>query len=165
MSENSNLARPDPELAPLLSSLGPPAPATDDVLILRKQFEAAAFLHQAEWEDRAPSASAYRVQNHEVSVEAEDGGEAGQITVRSYVPYGPRPTTRSRDGAFPLLVWYHGGGFIAGDLDLDDGYLRNLCVDLQLSIVSVGYRLAPECTFPTGFNDAYAGLKWVRAPH
>ncbi|KAL7277174.1 LOW QUALITY PROTEIN: hypothetical protein ACG7TL_009020 [Trametes sanguinea] len=88
-------------------SLGPPAPATDDILILRKQFEVAAFLHQAEWEDRTPP------------------------------------------------------GFVSGDLDLDDGYLRNICVDLGVSIVSVGYRLAPEHAFPTGFNDAYAGLKWA----
>lgn len=41
-------------------------------------------------------------------------------------------------------------------------YLRSLCVDLQLAIVNVGYRLAPEHPFPTGFNDAYSGLKWVR---
>ncbi|OSD05173.1 hypothetical protein PYCCODRAFT_1362843 [Trametes coccinea BRFM310] len=159
MSESSLLARPDPELAPLLSSLGPPAPATDDILILRKQFEVAAFLHQAEWEDRTPPASAYRAQDHEVCVEAEDGGKEGQIVVRSYVPN--EPVSGSQHVSRPLLVWYHGGGFVSGDLDLDDGYLRNICVDLRVSIVSVGYRLAPEHAFPTGFNDAYAGLKWA----
>lgn len=55
MSLNAHLARPDPELAPLLAKLGPSAPGTDDVLVLREQFEVASLLHQAEWEDRAPA--------------------------------------------------------------------------------------------------------------
>ncbi|CDO76453.1 hypothetical protein BN946_scf184600.g2 [Trametes cinnabarina] len=171
MSANSHLAKPDAELGPLLAYLGPPALHTDDVLVLRKQFEAAAFLHQAEWEDRAPPASEYRVQDHQVHVDIEGGGEEGEITVRSYLPKISVSASRNRSSdqagpdPFPLLVWYHGGGFIAGDLDLDDGYLRNLCVDLRLSIVSVGYRLAPEHAFPTGFNDAYAALKWQAATH
>ncbi|KAI0659767.1 alpha/beta hydrolase fold-domain-containing protein [Cubamyces menziesii] len=156
MSLHAHLAAPDPKLGPLLAQLGPPAPPTDDSLVLRRQFEAASFLHQAEWEDRLPPASEYLVAEHAVRVDAE--GEDGHITVRSYTP-----TSRDNqpEGGFPLLVWYHGGGFVAGDLDLDDNYLRNLCVDLQQSIVNVGYRLAPEHVFPAGFNDAYAGLKWA----
>lgn len=55
MSLNAHLARPDPELAPLLAKLGLAAPGTDDVLILREHFEVASLLHQAEWEDRAPA--------------------------------------------------------------------------------------------------------------
>ncbi len=55
MSLIEHLARPDPELGPLLAQLGPPAPDTDDVLVLREQFEVAGLLHQAEWEDRAPA--------------------------------------------------------------------------------------------------------------
>ncbi|KAI0326104.1 hypothetical protein GY45DRAFT_1348526 [Cubamyces sp. BRFM 1775] len=157
MSLLAHLAAPDPELGPLIAKLGPPAPLTDDPLVLRKQFEAASFLHQAEWEDRLPPASDYRVEEHTVPADAGGPGEDREITVRCYTP-----TSRDGgDGGFPLLVWFHGGGFVAGDLDLDDNYLRNFCVDLQLSIVNVGYRLAPEHVFPTGFNDAYAGLKWA----
>ncbi|KAI0367349.1 alpha/beta-hydrolase, partial [Pilatotrama ljubarskyi] len=48
-------------------------------------------------------------------------------------------------------------GFVAGSLDVDDGYLRSLCVGLRLSIVNVGYRLAPEHPFPIGFKDACNG--------
>ncbi|OJT08214.1 AB hydrolase superfamily protein B1A11.02 [Trametes pubescens] len=153
MSLNEHLARPDPELGPLLAQLGPPAPDTDDVLVLREQFEVAGLLHQAEWEDRAPAASTHSVHEHDVRVEVEDGGEGGVVVVRCYAP--------ASGGPFPLLVWYHGGGLVAGSIDLDDSYLRSLCVDLQLAIVNVGYRLAPEHVFPTGFNDAYSGLKWT----
>ncbi|KAH9888111.1 alpha/beta hydrolase fold-domain-containing protein [Cubamyces lactineus] len=157
MTLHAHLATPDPELGPLLAKLGPPAPPTGDPLVLRRQFEAASFLHQAQWEDRLPPASEYRVEEHLVRVDGDGAGEDGHITVRCYTP----TPHDNRQAGFPLLVWYHGGGFVAGDLDLDDNYLRNLCVDLQLSIVNVGYRLAPEHVFPTGFNDAYAGLKWA----
>ncbi|EIW54925.1 uncharacterized protein TRAVEDRAFT_60292 [Trametes versicolor FP-101664 SS1] len=153
MSLNAHLACPDPELAPLLAKLGPPAPGTDDVLVLREQFEVASLLHQAEWEDCAPAASTHSVREHDVRVDAEDGGEGGIIHVRCYAP--------TFGGPFPLLVWYHGGGLVAGSIELDDGYLRSICVDLQLAIVNVDYRLAPEHAFPTGFNDAYSGLKWA----
>jgi len=44
---------------------------------------------------------------------------------------------------------------------MDDTYMRRLCVDLQISILNVQYRLAPEFPFPTGINDAYAALKWA----
>ncbi|KAH9852333.1 Alpha/Beta hydrolase protein [Lenzites betulinus] len=157
MSPNAHLAAADPELAPLIAQLGPPAPSIDDVLVLREQFEIAGFLHQAEWEERVPPASAYRVEDYEVPV------AAGEVTipVRCYIPAAGREATAQ--GSSPLLVWYHGGGLVAGSIELNDAYLRNLCVDLQLVVVNVGYRLAPEHVFPAGFNDAYAGLKWAAA--
>ncbi|KAI0370639.1 hypothetical protein BV20DRAFT_1121315, partial [Pilatotrama ljubarskyi] len=143
MSLNDNLALPHPELAPLLARLGSPASPTADVFVLREQYETAALLHQAEWEDRvSASEDLVQVHDHEVLVEPMSGGEAGTQ-------------------GLPILVWYHGGGFVAGSLDVDDGYLRSLCAALQLSIVSVDYRLAPEHPFPTGFNDAYTGLQWA----
>ncbi|KAI0916142.1 hypothetical protein AcV5_003163 [Taiwanofungus camphoratus] len=52
-------------------------------------------------------------------------------------------------------------GWIFGTLDMDDYSLRILCVDLQICIVNVEYRLAPEHSFPTGLNDCYAALKWT----
>ncbi|KAI0761264.1 Alpha/Beta hydrolase protein [Trametes elegans] len=156
-SPNAHLATADPELAPLLAKIsGRPAPVTDDVLVLRKQFELVSSLHQTEWEHRRPPASACRVKEQQIEVDGRDG-KTETIPVKYYVPTPPNFTGQE----FPLFVWYHGGGFVAGTLRHDDTYLRTLCVDLQVSIVSVGYRLAPEHPFPTGFNDAYAGLKWA----
>ncbi|EIM80570.1 Alpha/beta hydrolase fold-3 [Stereum hirsutum FP-91666 SS1] len=62
---------------------------------------------------------------------------------------------------FPLLVWYHGGGWAAGHMDQDDYDLRMLCVKVGISIVNVNYRKAPECPFPTFMEDSYAALKWA----
>ncbi|KAI0757822.1 alpha/beta-hydrolase [Daedaleopsis nitida] len=82
--------------------------------------------------------------------------EGGEITVRSLVPTGEDATT-----TYPVLVWFHGGGWVIGDLDMDDNHLRTLCVKLQLAIVNVDYRLVPEHTFPTAHEDCYSALKWV----
>ena len=49
-----------------------------------------------------------------------------------------------------------------GDLDMDDAHLRSISLDLQLAIVNVEYRLAPEHLFPTAFDDSYTALQWVR---
>ncbi len=49
-----------------------------------------------------------------------------------------------------------------GDLDMDDAHLRSISLELQLAIVNVDYRLAPEHPFPAAFNDGLAALQWVR---
>jgi len=59
------------------------------------------------------------------------------------------------------MLWIHGGGWTDGNLEMDDYQLRAICVELQISIVSVEYRLAPEHPHPTGLNDCYAALKWA----
>lgn len=63
--------------------------------------------------------------------------------------------------ALPVVVWYHGGGYVLGDLDGYDGVCRQLCVDAQAVVVAVDYRLAPEHPFPAAFDDAWAALRWV----
>ena len=117
------------------------------------------------------------------------------LKVRAYVPTGGEEESR------PLFYWIHGGGmsevpsvmlhdsnfpsvgFVFGDIELDDLFLKTICVDLQVAIVTAEYRstvswlscfsladqhpnvvrLAPDHPFPTGLNDAYEGLKWVGA--
>ncbi|KAI0363001.1 Alpha/beta hydrolase fold-3 [Pilatotrama ljubarskyi] len=71
------------------------------------------------------------------------------------------PSASDSGATFPAMLWTHGGGFVFGNLELDDYWLRILCVDLQMMIVNVDYRLAPEHPFPTGVNDSYAALKWT----
>lgn len=53
-------------------------------------------------------------------------------------------------------------GYMVGHLDMDDAHLRSISLELQLAIVNVDYRRAPEHPFPTAFNDGYAALQWVR---
>ncbi|MFT4298400.1 MAG: alpha/beta hydrolase [Aeromicrobium sp.] len=82
-------------------------------------------------------------------------GPGGPITLRFYTP-------RDLAGPSPALVFFHGGGFVFGDLDSHDALCRHLAEAAQVRVVSVGYRLAPEATFPAAAGDAWAAWAWVR---
>jgi acetyl esterase len=79
-------------------------------------------------------------------------GDAG-IPVRVYVPEG--------EGPFPTLVYFHGGGWVLGDLDSFDDVPRALVNETGCMVVSVDYRLAPEHKFPTPVEDCYTAVEWV----
>src|SRR4051794_28539970 len=66
-------------------------------------------------------------------------------------------------GPQPILVWYHGGGWVIGDLDTTDGVARKLANRADAVVVSVDYRLAPEHPFPASVDDCWAVLEWVAA--
>lgn len=78
------------------------------------------------------------------------------LRARHYAPDEPR-------GARPLLVFFHGGGFVFGDLDTHDGVCRLLCRHAGVHILAVDYRLAPEDPFPAAVEDARAALRWAFA--
>jgi len=82
-------------------------------------------------------------------------GPAGDIRVRVYTPEGRGP--------FPLLVYFHGGGWVLGSLDTHDPFCRAFCSGAECVVVSVGYRLAPEHPFPAASDDALAATRWVAA--
>jgi acetyl esterase/lipase len=63
----------------------------------------------------------------------------------------------------PVLVWFHGGGWLIGSVDSHDGLSRRLAIATGSVVVSVGYRLAPEWRFPTAVNDAVDAVRWVSA--
>ncbi|MFD7658743.1 alpha/beta hydrolase [Actinosynnema sp. NPDC059797] len=82
-------------------------------------------------------------------------GPAGPLPVRVYTPFGTGP--------FPVLVWFHGGGWVIGSLDENEATCRALCDAVGMVVVSVDYRLAPEHRFPAAAEDAYAAVTWVAA--
>ena len=65
------------------------------------------------------------------------------------------------DDATPVLVYFHGGGFVIGDLDTHDQTCRRLCRGASATVLSVDYRLAPEHPFPAGMDDAVASVRWA----
>jgi acetyl esterase len=87
----------------------------------------------------------------------EARGPAGPIPLRSYRPAG------AVAGPLPVLAYYHGGGWVIGDLDTHDVLCRQLCNESGCAVVAVDYRLAPEHRFPAALDDALAATRWVRA--
>jgi acetyl esterase/lipase len=80
-------------------------------------------------------------------------GPAGEIPVRIYTPEG--------HGPFPVLVFFHGGGWVICNLDTHDDQCRRLTNGAGCVVVSVDYRLAPEHKFPAAPLDCYAATQWV----
>jgi acetyl esterase len=85
-------------------------------------------------------------------------GPDGDIPVRVY-----RPAAAPLGDPRPILVWYHGGGWVIGDLDTADVTCRSLANATGAIVVSVDYRLAPEHRFPAAVDDCIASLGWVIA--
>jgi acetyl esterase/lipase len=82
-------------------------------------------------------------------------GPAGDIQLRLYRGMGTRP------GLLPVLVFYHGGGYVIGDLDTHDYVCRKLANVAQCCVIAVDYRLAPEHKFPAAVEDGAAALRWI----
>ncbi|MED1949724.1 alpha/beta hydrolase [Brevibacillus centrosporus] len=82
-------------------------------------------------------------------------GHDTRIAVRIYTP--------AADGPFPVFVYYHGGGWVIGDLETADASCRMLANRTKSVVVSVDYRLAPEHKFPIPAEDSYAALEWAAA--
>jgi acetyl esterase len=143
--ETPDTGRLDPQ-AKLILDLFAKRPAFDEprddryIAVLRLGFPGIAKL-------AGPSELIDRVDNAQVN------GPGGGIPVRIYRP-------RALATA-PLLVWFHGGGFVVGDLDTFDAPLRALANRCACTVLSVEYRLAPEHPHPAALEDAYATLRWA----
>jgi acetyl esterase len=86
--------------------------------------------------------------------DAAAAGPAGDVPVRIYVPTdapGPRP----------VLVYFHGGGWVIGDVETHDSTVRAVAAASGVTVVSVDYRLAPEHPFPAPLDDCCAAVRWV----
>ena len=83
---------------------------------------------------------------------------APEVRLRRYRPAG-QPADHV--GPLPALVYFHGGGFVVGSIDLYDTDCRRIAAEVGAVVVSVDYRLAPEHPFPAPLEDCYAALVWV----
>ena len=100
-------------------------------------------------------ASAQRAPGPEVG-ETVDGtlpGAGGDLAYRLHRPPTPGP--------HPMVVYFHGGGWVLGSQESDDPLCRDLCVRSNAIILSVDYRHAPEARFPAAADDAYAAVQWA----
>jgi len=82
---------------------------------------------------------------------------AGELPLRLYRPLGSHA-----DDVLPVLVFFHGGGWVIGDRDTHDSLCRQLCNASGCAIVSVDYRMGPEHRFPAAVDDCVAATRWVR---
>ena len=101
--------------------------------------------------DTAPTALVPGV----TSVDREIPGAAGNIPARIYTPDGAGP--------FPVVVYFHGGGWVLANKQVYDGGARGLSKQAQAVVVSVDYRLSPEVKFPAAWDDSLAAYKWAAA--
>jgi len=97
---------------------------------------------------------------------SNEGPPIGAVTDRTIA--GPAGPLRARlyrsaepSGPHPLIVFFHGGGFVTGDLDTHDEACRWLCHDAGANVLAVEYRLAPEHRFPAAVEDAVAAFRWA----
>lgn len=81
-------------------------------------------------------------------------GPGGEIPARLYVP-------AAAQGPGPVLVYFHGGGWVLGSIAQADSLCRHMAETLGMRVVSVDYRMAPEHVFPAAYDDCLAATKWV----
>ena len=131
----------DPQIQALLDK-GAGVPATDTLPVAeaRTQYEARIVL-------MAPPAQVASVREQTID------GPGGGLRLRIYTPNGVGP--------FPLLMFFHGSGFVLCSLDTHDGMCRNLCSGGACVVVSVDYRLAPEHPFPAAPDDCLLATRWA----
>jgi len=81
-------------------------------------------------------------------------GPAGNIPARSYTPV-------AASGPLPALIYFHGGGFVAGSLESHDGLCRLFSAEGGFKVIAVDYRLAPEHRWPAAMDDVWAATQWI----
>jgi acetyl esterase len=100
-----------------------------------------------------PEYGSVQVEGRTIVIE-EAGATGREISLRVYRPAGI-------EGTLPVVVFFHGGGFVVCTLETHDPYCRALAAEAEAVVVSVDYRLAPEHKFPAGVEDALATTEWV----
>lgn len=135
----------DREIKDLLVELPAVETITTHTTVIRNYLKEV----NAKFNASLPKNKAIAIENRRIP-----GLEKGLIPVRMYSPL-------SKQENIPALLWFHGGGFILGDLDTDDHWCAAIAHEVGCCVVSVDYRLAPEYPFPAGVEDCYAALLWL----
>lgn len=125
-----------------LDALGTPPLSSIAVERARREIEALLTTH-ADAPDLATVA------------DTEIDAPGGTVPLRAYYPTDATP--------LPVLLYFHGGGWISGSLDTHDDLCRELAAAVPCAVVSVGYHLAPEAQFPVPVRDAFTALQWTAA--
>src|SRR5260370_13725142 len=133
----------DPQIEALLDR-GPGVPATHTLPIAE-----ARRLYEARIAVMATPAEVAKIAQRTID------GPPGPIELRIYTPSG--------SGPFPLMVFFHGSGFVRCSLDTHEGMCRNLAAGIGCVVVSVDYRFAPEPKFPGGLDDCLVATRWAAA--
>lgn len=92
--------------------------------------------------------------------ELKADGPHGPIALRLY---RPDVADRESSDALPVLVYFHGGGWVIGDLDTHDVLCRELANASEVAVIAVDYRLGPEHRFPAAYDDSLAATRWAHA--
>jgi acetyl esterase len=143
--------RIDPELAEVLAAmpLDPAGQLGDEnmIKVMRSTPEILALMGT-----ELPTDDRVTVENSEVP----GPPDAPAVPIRIYTP-------KASGTPLPAIVYFHGGGFVIGDMYLEEARCLRLAADGGCVVVSVDYRLAPENPFPAGVEDCYCALSWVGA--
>jgi len=143
----------------------------DDGVICRLQPDVSMLLHFIESLGMPPretmSVTEARAQSIAMRTGRPPGPDVGEI-IDATLPgaNGPlvyrlyRPSSR---GPHPILVYFHGGGWVIGSYDSDDPFCRDLCVHSDCIVISTDYRHAPEARFPAAIDDGFAATCWIAA--
>jgi acetyl esterase len=135
----------DPELQAVLEFL--PSLTIEDPVAARAGFEELVQYMSADLDE-----SGVVIENRSIP----GPRNAPAVPVRIYTP-------ENQASELPALLYFHGGGFVIGNLDSEHGVCLALCRELGIALVSVDYRLAPETAYPGGLEDCYAALEWTCA--
>ncbi len=138
------------ELSPAMQNLvywsGVYTPAGQDIESVRAAYDAMCEYYTPERDEQVS------IQDHVVHTAEYD------VPVRLYFP----EQQSVPEQGWSCILYMHGGGYVVGGLDSHEFFIRHLCADLKVSVVSVDYRLAPEHVFPAAYNDCMAVYQWIK---
>jgi acetyl esterase/lipase len=150
---------------------GPGGARSNDGVVVRMQLDVAMMLELVASLGLPPIESmpvdAARMAMSAMNAARPPGPDVGEIVEGTLPgaagPLGYRLYRPSSAGPHPIVVYFHGGGWVLGDVDSDDPFCRDIAVRADAVVVSVNYRHAPEARFPAAVDDGFAAVRWIAA--